>query len=92
MSKLPADGLQKAPSSEVVVNICGALNHLVTCSSSAARDICHFNGIPKLMGIKTSHDSRYVYTHMFYTHMSVLIITEAVVVFQCGIAPYFYLS
>ncbi|XP_030580033.1 plakophilin-3-like isoform X2 [Archocentrus centrarchus] len=57
VSKLPADGLQKTPSSEVVVNICGALNHLVTCSSSAARDICYFNGIPKLVGIKTSHDN-----------------------------------
>lgn len=60
VSKLPADGLQKTPSSDVVVNLCGALNHLVTCSSSAARDVCHFNGIPKLVGIKTSHDSRYV--------------------------------
>lgn len=60
VSKLPADGLQKMPSSDVVVNLCGALNHLVTCSSSAARDVCHFNGIPKLVGIKTSHDSRYV--------------------------------
>ncbi|XP_063337288.1 plakophilin-3-like isoform X3 [Pelmatolapia mariae] len=57
VSKLPADGLQKTPSSDVVVNLCGALNHLVTCSSSAARDVCHFNGIPKLVGIKTSHDS-----------------------------------
>ncbi|XP_004565749.2 plakophilin-3 isoform X4 [Maylandia zebra] len=57
VSKLPADGLQKMPSSDVVVNLCGALNHLVTCSSSAARDVCHFNGIPKLVGIKTSHDS-----------------------------------
>lgn len=60
VSKLPADGLQKMPSSDVVVNLCGALNHLVTCSSSAARNVCHFNGIPKLVGIKTSHDSRYV--------------------------------
>ncbi|XP_035760139.1 plakophilin-3-like, partial [Neolamprologus brichardi] len=57
VSKLPADGLQTTPSSDVVVNLCGALNHLVTCSSSAARDVCHFNGIPKLVGIKTSHDS-----------------------------------
>ncbi|KAM4596887.1 plakophilin-3 [Fundulus diaphanus] len=57
VSKLPSDGLQKTPSSEVVVNICGALNHLVTCSSLAARDIAYFNGLPKLMGIKTSHDN-----------------------------------
>lgn len=58
VSKLPNDGLQKTPSSEVVVNICGALNNLVTCTSLAARDISYFNGIPKLMGIKTSHDNR----------------------------------
>lgn len=58
VSKLPNDGLQKTPSSEVVVNICGALNHLVTCSSLAARDILYFNGLPKLMAIKTSHDNR----------------------------------
>ncbi|XP_074515598.1 plakophilin-3-like isoform X2 [Sebastes fasciatus] len=57
VSKLPSDGLQKTPSSEVVVNICGALNHLVTCSSLAARDISYFNGLPKLLGIKTSHDN-----------------------------------
>ncbi|KAM4743878.1 plakophilin-3 isoform 2-T2 [Anableps anableps] len=57
VSKLPNDGLEKTPSSEVVVNICGALNHLVTCSSLAARDIAYFNGLPKLMGIKTSHDN-----------------------------------
>lgn len=58
VSKLPSDGLQKTPSSEVVVNICGALNHLVTCSSLAARDISYFNGLPKLIGIKTMHDNR----------------------------------
>ncbi|XP_041790286.1 plakophilin-3-like [Chelmon rostratus] len=57
VSKLPSDGLQKTPSSEVVVNICGALNHLVACSSLAARDISYFNGLPKLVGIKTSHDN-----------------------------------
>uniref|UniRef100_A0A3B4XFD7 Plakophilin 3b n=1 Tax=Seriola lalandi dorsalis TaxID=1841481 RepID=A0A3B4XFD7_SERLL len=57
VSKLPSDGLQKTPSSEVVVNICGALNHLVTCSSIAARDISYFNGLPKLVGIKSFHDS-----------------------------------
>nr|XP_020441459.1 plakophilin-3-like isoform X2 [Monopterus albus] len=57
VSKLPSDGLQKTPSSEVVVNICGALNNLVTSSSLAARDISYFNGLPKLVGIKTSHDN-----------------------------------
>ncbi|XP_041836905.1 plakophilin-3-like [Melanotaenia boesemani] len=55
VSKLPCDGLQKTPSSEVVFNICGALNHLVTCSSVAAHDIAYYNGLPKLVGIKTSH-------------------------------------
>uniref|UniRef100_A0A3Q3D8W4 Plakophilin 3 n=1 Tax=Hippocampus comes TaxID=109280 RepID=A0A3Q3D8W4_HIPCM len=55
--KLPADGLQETPSGEVVVNICGALNHLVARSSLAARDISYFNGLPKLVGIKTSHDN-----------------------------------
>ncbi|XP_017275070.1 plakophilin-3 isoform X2 [Kryptolebias marmoratus] len=57
VSMLPSDGLQKTPSSEVVVNICGTLNHLVACSSLAARDIAYFNGLPKLVGIKTSHDN-----------------------------------
>uniref|UniRef100_A0A3Q3X556 Uncharacterized protein n=1 Tax=Mola mola TaxID=94237 RepID=A0A3Q3X556_MOLML len=57
VAKLPSDGLQKTPSSEVVVNICGALNNLVTCSSLAARDISYFKGLPKLVGIKSSHDS-----------------------------------
>lgn len=58
VSKLPGDGHQKTPSSEVVVNICGALNNLVASSSLAARDISYFNGLPKLVGIKTSHDNR----------------------------------
>ncbi|XP_053716662.1 plakophilin-3-like isoform X3 [Synchiropus splendidus] len=57
VSKLPSDGHQKTPSSEVVVNICGTLNHLVTSSSLAARDISYFGGLSKLMGIKTSHDN-----------------------------------
>ncbi|XP_028257607.1 plakophilin-3-like isoform X2 [Parambassis ranga] len=57
VSKLPSDGFQTTPSREVVVNICGALNNLVTGSSQAARDICYFNGLPKLVGIKTSHDN-----------------------------------
>uniref|UniRef100_A0A3Q1BET5 Plakophilin 3a n=1 Tax=Amphiprion ocellaris TaxID=80972 RepID=A0A3Q1BET5_AMPOC len=56
VDKLPEDGHQKEPSSEVVVNICGILNNLVTSSSLAARDITFFNGLPKLMSIKNSHD------------------------------------
>ncbi|KAI4900041.1 hypothetical protein NFI96_028141 [Prochilodus magdalenae] len=57
VTKLPSDGLQKEPSSDVVVNICGILNNLVIASSLAARDITFFDGLPKLVGIKTSHDS-----------------------------------
>ncbi|XP_036824708.1 plakophilin-3 [Oncorhynchus mykiss] len=57
VDKLPADGQQKEPSSDVVVNICGALNHLVTCSSVAARDITFFDGLQKLVAIKNSNDS-----------------------------------
>ncbi|XP_029954777.1 plakophilin-3-like isoform X2 [Salarias fasciatus] len=56
VSKLPGDGHQNTLSSEVVVNICGTLNHLVSGSSLAARDVAFFNGLPKLVGIKTSHD------------------------------------
>ncbi|CAL8356618.1 unnamed protein product [Lota lota] len=57
VTKLPSDGAQKEPSSEVVVNICGVLNNLVTSSSVAARDICFFDGLAKLVGIKNSHDN-----------------------------------
>uniref|UniRef100_A0AAY4E9M3 Plakophilin 3 n=1 Tax=Denticeps clupeoides TaxID=299321 RepID=A0AAY4E9M3_9TELE len=57
VEKLPNDGNDKEPSSDVSVNICGALNNLVTCSELAARDITYFQGLPKLMGIKNSHDS-----------------------------------
>uniref|UniRef100_A0A8C8GGF0 Uncharacterized protein n=1 Tax=Oncorhynchus tshawytscha TaxID=74940 RepID=A0A8C8GGF0_ONCTS len=59
VDKLPADGQQKEPSSDVVVNICGTLNNLVTCSSVAARDITFFDGLQKLVAIKNSNDSRY---------------------------------
>lgn len=58
VTKLPTDGFQKEPSSDVVVNICGALNNLVTSSEVAARDITYFDGLPKLMGIKNSNDNR----------------------------------
>ncbi|XP_077565551.1 plakophilin-3-like isoform X2 [Stigmatopora nigra] len=56
VTKLPADGYQKEPSSEAVVNICGVLNNLVTGSSVAARDICFFDGLPKLVAIKNTND------------------------------------
>lgn len=55
---LPDDGTVKNPSSDVVMNICGALNNLVTTSSVAARDICYFDGLTKLDGINTNHDGR----------------------------------
>ncbi|XP_072527428.1 plakophilin-3 isoform X2 [Salminus brasiliensis] len=57
VTKLPSDGLQKEPPSDVVVNICGVLNNLVIASSVAARDITFFDGLPKLVGIKTSHEN-----------------------------------
>ncbi|XP_032379003.1 plakophilin-3a isoform X1 [Etheostoma spectabile] len=57
VNKLPDDGNKKEPSSEVVVNICGVLNNLVTSSTLAARDITFFDGLPKLIGIKNSHDN-----------------------------------
>uniref|UniRef100_A0A671N116 Plakophilin-3-like n=1 Tax=Sinocyclocheilus anshuiensis TaxID=1608454 RepID=A0A671N116_9TELE len=48
LTKLPIDGRQKESSSDVVVNVCGALNNLVTSSMVAARDIAFFDGLPKL--------------------------------------------
>ncbi|XP_023649644.1 plakophilin-3-like isoform X2 [Paramormyrops kingsleyae] len=57
LTKLPIDGYQKDPSTDVVVNICGTLNNLVAGSSVAARDITYFDGLKKLVGIKNSHDS-----------------------------------
>ncbi|XP_042351385.1 plakophilin-3-like isoform X2 [Plectropomus leopardus] len=57
LTKLPDNGHQKEPSSDVVVNICGVLNNLVTSSQVAARDITFFDGLPKLVGIKSSHDN-----------------------------------
>ncbi|KAF7658617.1 hypothetical protein LDENG_00009900 [Lucifuga dentata] len=57
VTKLPDDGHQKEPSTEVVVNICGILNNLVTSSYVAARDITYFDGLTKLVAIKNSHDN-----------------------------------
>ncbi|XP_067446078.1 plakophilin-3a [Thunnus thynnus] len=57
VTKLPEDGRQKEPSSEVVVNICGVLNNLVTSTSVAARDITFFDGLTKLVAIKNCHDN-----------------------------------
>ncbi|XP_070686254.1 plakophilin-3a isoform X2 [Pempheris klunzingeri] len=57
VTKLPADLQQKEPSSEVVVNICGILNNLVTSSPVAARDITFFDGLTKLVAIKNTNNS-----------------------------------
>ncbi|XP_034442909.1 plakophilin-3a isoform X1 [Hippoglossus hippoglossus] len=57
VTKLPDDGHQKEPSSDVVVNICGILNNLVTGSNLAARDIAFFDGLPKLVALKNSTGS-----------------------------------
>ncbi|XP_053741555.1 plakophilin-3a [Synchiropus splendidus] len=57
VTKLPVDGHQKEPSSDVVVNICGVLNNLVTSSPVAARDITFFDGLPKLIAIKETQDT-----------------------------------
>ncbi|XP_026775105.2 plakophilin-3a isoform X1 [Pangasianodon hypophthalmus] len=57
LAKLPDDGTQKLPSPDVVINICGALNNLVSCSEVATRDIAYFDGLPKLVGIRNSHDN-----------------------------------
>lgn len=54
LDKLPASGIEDDHSIDMVVNICGALNNLVTGSSLAARDIAYFDGLPKLMEIKKS--------------------------------------
>ncbi|KAL1007355.1 hypothetical protein UPYG_G00085580 [Umbra pygmaea] len=56
VSRIPSDDHQKEPSSEVVVNICGTLNNLVAGSILAARDIAYFDGLPKLVAIKSSHN------------------------------------
>lgn len=58
VTKLPDDLNQKEPSTDVVVNICGVLNNLVTSSSVAARDITFFDGLTKLVAIKNSTDSK----------------------------------
>lgn len=58
LEKLPDEGFQKEAFSEVVVNICGILNNLVTGSFFAARDITYFDGISKLMAIKKARDHR----------------------------------
>ncbi|CAL8261559.1 unnamed protein product [Merluccius merluccius] len=57
ITKLPNDAAEKEPSSEVVVNICGVLNNLVTSSTLAARDICYFDGLTKLLAIKRYNGS-----------------------------------
>ncbi|KAL4624315.1 plakophilin-3-like [Arapaima gigas] len=57
VSRLPSDGHQKELPSEVVVNICGALNNLVTASSNSAQEITAHNGLQKLVAIKNCLDN-----------------------------------
>lgn len=61
VEKLPSDLTQKLPSSEVVVNICGVLNNLVTTNINAARDITESHGLEKLMNIRDSTDHRFAH-------------------------------
>lgn len=60
IEKLPEDGEETTPQEEVVMNLCGILNNLVMHSEVAAREICFYKGIDKLVGIKKKHDSRSV--------------------------------
>ncbi|XP_047451986.1 plakophilin-3a isoform X2 [Mugil cephalus] len=57
VEKLPDNGVEKERTVDTVVNICGFLNNLVTCSALAARDILFFDGVPKLLEIKKSTGS-----------------------------------
>ncbi|KAM9753559.1 plakophilin-3a isoform 1-T1 [Menidia menidia] len=56
LEKLPRNSPNDT-SNEVILNICGVLNNLVTGSFVAARDINFFNGVEKLMCIKNTKDT-----------------------------------
>ncbi|KAM4721094.1 plakophilin-3 [Rhinophrynus dorsalis] len=56
LEKLPADGADKSPPAEVIVNIIAVLNNLTVAGPVAARDIVYFNGLSKLMYIKRRRD------------------------------------
>ncbi|XP_043938604.1 plakophilin-3 [Protopterus annectens] len=58
VEKLPSCESKTNPSDDVVVNICAVLNNLVMESSLAARDVCYFDGIAKLMYVKKKKDSQ----------------------------------
>lgn len=58
VEKLPGSDSKTNPSDEVAVNICAVLNNLVMESALAARDICYFEGIGKLMYIKSRKESQ----------------------------------
>ncbi|XP_075423038.1 plakophilin-3 isoform X3 [Ascaphus truei] len=57
LEKLPGEGGDKCPPSEVLVNIIAVLNNLTVAGPLAARDIVYFNGLSKLMFIKKRRDS-----------------------------------
>ncbi|XP_068117467.1 plakophilin-3 isoform X1 [Hyperolius riggenbachi] len=57
LEKLPGEGGDKSPPTEVVVNIIAVLNNLTVAGPLAARDIVYFNGLSKLMYIKRNRDN-----------------------------------
>ncbi|KAM4617634.1 plakophilin-3 isoform 2-T3 [Discoglossus pictus] len=57
LEKLPGEGGDKCPPTEVIVNIIAVLNNLTVAGPLAARDIIYFNGLSKLMYIKKKRDS-----------------------------------
>uniref|UniRef100_A0A8C8RWB8 Plakophilin-3 n=1 Tax=Pelusios castaneus TaxID=367368 RepID=A0A8C8RWB8_9SAUR len=57
IEKLPGSASDKAPPSDVIVNIVAVLNNLVVESPIAARDIVYFDGLQKLFYIKKKRDS-----------------------------------
>ncbi|XP_075693072.1 plakophilin-3 isoform X1 [Rhinoderma darwinii] len=56
LEKLPGESTDKSPPAEVIVNIIAVLNNLTVAGPLAARDIVYFNGLSKLMYIKSKRD------------------------------------
>lgn len=56
IEKLPGSVGDKAPPTDVIVNIIAVLNNLVVESPMAARDIVYFDGLRKLFYIKKRRD------------------------------------
>ncbi|NXT21571.1 PKP3 protein, partial [Syrrhaptes paradoxus] len=57
IEKLPGSVGDKAPPTDVIVNIIAVLNNLVVESPMAARDIVYFDGLRKLFYVKKRRDS-----------------------------------